>query len=160
FYGEADTNPQVEVHWHTVPFGNKDAYPLQVLAQILNGRTGRLHKAMVLPENAVATQAAASQQSRKYAGEFFVTGEAKEPHTPEDGEKGTHAENKKLQKDIVPQDELQKVKNNFAAAAYRRLASNFPILVQLIVNDGLGDWHELNEGPKKVAAVTAEDVRR
>src|SRR5664280_1699019 len=52
--GEADTNPQVSVNWHTVPFQNKDAYPLQVLAQLLNGRTCLLYKAMVVGDGAVA----------------------------------------------------------------------------------------------------------
>jgi len=52
------------------------------------------------------------------------------------------------------------VKNNVAAASFRRLASNFYILLQLVVYEGYGDWREMNEGPKKAAAVTAEDVRR
>ena len=34
------------------------------------------------------------------------------------------------------------------------------ILMQLIYNDGLGDWHEINEAGRKHQAVTAADVRR
>ncbi len=34
------------------------------------------------------------------------------------------------------------------------------ILYQLMGNEGRGDWKEFNEGPKKIQAVTAEDVRR
>ena len=41
------------------------------------------------------------------------------------------------------------MKNNFAAAEYRRLSSNFPILMQLIHNDGEGDWREINEPGRK-----------
>jgi predicted Zn-dependent peptidase len=160
FFGEADTNPQVEASWHTVPFQHKDSYALQVLAQLLNGRTGRLEKALVLPESAVATEARATQQSRKYGGEFSIEGEAKEGHTPEEVEKGIYAELKKLQKDLVPAEELQKVKNNFAANAYRRLSNDLAILIQVLVNDGLGDWKEINDGPKKIVAVTVGDVRR
>lgn len=164
YAGEADTNPQVESRWHTVGFQHKDAYALQVLAQLLNGRTGRLYKGLVSPEghpeNAVATQVSAFQNSQKYAGYFSVHGEAKEGKTPEDVERGIYAEIEKLKKEPVPEKELQKVKNNFNATAFRRLSANFPILVQLLVNDGLGDWHELNEGPKKIDAVTAEDVKR
>jgi predicted Zn-dependent peptidase len=160
FYGEADTNPEVEARWHTVPFQHKDAYPLQVLAQVLNGRTGRLEKALVLPENAVATKIRATSSSHKYAGEFGIEAEAKEGHTPEEVEKGIYAEMEKLRKDLVPAEELQKVKNNFAANAYRRLATDLAILIQVLVNDGLLDWREINDGPKKIAAVTAEDVQR
>ncbi|MDQ5872641.1 MAG: hypothetical protein M3547_10620, partial [Acidobacteriota bacterium] len=57
-------------------------------------------------------------------------------------------------------EELQKVKNNFAAAEYRRLSANFPILVQLIQSEGRGDWREVNEAGTKVQAVTAADVKR
>ena len=60
----------------------------------------------------------------------------------------------------MPSEELQKVKNNFAASEYRRLTSNMSILMQLIFNDGLGDWHEINEAGSKHQAVTAADVKR
>jgi predicted Zn-dependent peptidase len=156
---EAEANPQVDILWHTVPFGHADSYPLQVLAQILSTRTGRLYKGLVLGSQ-VATDVSARQESRKWAGLFNAGGEAKEGRRPEEVEQGIYAEIDKLKKDDVPAEELQKVKNNFAAAEYRRLSSNFPILVQLIVNDGWGDWREINEAGTKVQAVTAADVKR
>ena len=160
FLGEADANPQVTVAWHTVPFQHKDGYALQVLAQLLSGRTGRLYKGLVLPANGSATEASARQDSRKYAGSLEIYAEVKEGHTPEEAERAIHAEIEKLKAVPVPAEELQKVKNNVQAGAYRRLSANFPILVQLLVNDGLGDYRELNEGPKRIQAVTAEDVQR
>jgi predicted Zn-dependent peptidase len=60
----------------------------------------------------------------------------------------------------VPLEELQKVKNNFAAAEYRKLTSNMAILMQLIQNEGLGNWREINERGAKIQAVTAADVQR
>ncbi len=164
FAGEAETNPEVEIHWHTVPFQHRDSYPLEILAGILNGRTGRLDKALILSAGAVATKASASagglMAPQKHAGSFTVGAEAKEGKTLEEVEKGLTAEIEKLKSDLVPPEELQKVKNNFAAASFRRLSSNFFILMQLMVNEGYGDWREMNEGPKKAAAVTAEEVRR
>jgi hypothetical protein len=65
-----------------------------------------------------------------------------------------------LKNEDVPENELQKVKNNFAAYEYRRLASNMSILMQLIHNDGFGDWREINNAGKRHQAVTAADVRR
>ncbi|HEY7368474.1 MAG TPA: pitrilysin family protein [Thermoanaerobaculia bacterium] len=155
----ADTNPQADILWRTVPFRHKDSYALQVLSQILSTRTGRLYKNLVLGSG-VATEAFARQESRKYAGLFNAGGEAKDGRKPEEVEKAIYAELEKLQKDEVPAEELQKVKNNFAAAEYRRLSANFPILVQLIFNEGLGDWKEFNESGKKIQAVTAADVQR
>ncbi len=164
FEGEADTNPTAEVRWHTVPFQHKDSYALAVLAELLNGRTGRLYKSMVLPADAVATQAMASHNPfigpAKYAGSFVVGAEAKEGKAPAELEAKILAEVEKLRKEPVGADELQKVKNNIAANSFRRLSSNFPILVQLLVNEAYGDWTELNSGPKKLEAVTAADVQR
>ena len=160
FNGEADTNPQVGVNWHTVPFQHKDSYALQVLAQILNGRTGRLYKAMVVGDGAVATNVTAGAFSRKYAGEFGVEAQVKDGKTPEDAEKAIYVELERIKKDPVPAEELQKVKNNFAAQVFRSLQSNMGILYQLMGNEGRGDWKEFNEGPKRVQAVTSEDVRR
>ena len=164
FEGEADTNPTAEIRWHTVPFQHKDSYALSVLAELLNGRTGRLYKAMVLPADAVATEARASHNGMgapaKYAGSFNVAAEAKEGKTPADVARTALAEIERLKAEPVPAEELQKVKNNIAAGSFRRLTSNFFILLQLLFNEGSGEWKEMNEGPKKLDAVTAADVQR
>ena len=158
-YAQADTNPQIDILWHTVPFEHKDSYPLRILGQILSTRTGRLYKSLVLGSG-VATSVDAGQGSQKWAGYFEAEGEAREGHKPEEVEQGIYGEIAKLQTQEVPPEELQKVKNNFAAAQYRRLSANFAILHQLIFYDGEGDWHEINaEGPK-IQAVTTADVMR
>jgi predicted Zn-dependent peptidase len=156
---EADTNPQVDIMWHTVPFGHKDSYALQVLGELLSNRTGRLYKNLVLGSG-VATSVEAGQGSQKWAGYFDVSGEAREGHKPEEVEQGIYDNISALQKDEVSAEELQKVKNNFAASEYRRLSANFPILHQIIYYDGEGDWHEINAEGAKVQAVTAADVKR
>ena len=158
-YAEAETNPQVDILWHTVPFKHKDSYALEILAQLLSTRTGRLYKGLVLG-SAVATEVYAAQNSQKWAGAFNAGGEAKDGHTPQEVEQGIYTVLHELKRELVPPDELQKVKNNFAAAEYRRLSSNFPILIHLLLNDGTGDWHEINEAGPKIQAVTAEDVQR
>ena len=160
---EAETNPQIDILWHTVPFGHKDSYPLQVLAQLLNERTGRLYKAMVLPgpkQPPLATRTGAQQDGRKYAGLFNISAECRDGRRPEELEGAVYAVVDRLAREQVPADELQKVKNNFAAGAFRRLSSNMPILIQLIFYDGLGDWREINDAPKKIQAVTAADIQR
>ena len=156
---EAETNPLAEVWWHTVSFGHADSYPLQILSQILSTRTGRLYKGLVLGSQ-VATDADAAQVSRKYAGFFVGEGEAKEGRTPQVVEQAVYAEIEKLQKEPVPAEELQKVKNNFAANEYRKLSSSMAILHQLLMTDGYGNWREINEAGPRLQAVTAEDVQR
>ena len=156
---EADTNPQVDILWHTVPFEHKDSYALQILGQILSTRTGRLYKSLVLGSS-VATEAFARQRSQKWAGCFNAGGEVREGHTPAEVEQGIYDAIDKLKQEEVPPEELQKVKNNFAAGEYRRLGSDFAILMQLIRSDGEGDWREINAAGSKIQAVTAADVKR
>jgi predicted Zn-dependent peptidase len=156
---QAEANPQVDIQWHTVPFGHKDSYALEILGEILSTRTGRLYKGLVLGSG-VATSTDAGQVSQKWAGYFDANGEAREGHKPEEVEQGIYDNIEKLKKEEVPAEELQKVKNNFAAAEYRRLSSNFPILMHLVQNDGNGDWREINEAGPKIQAVTAADVKR
>lgn len=158
-HAEADTNPQVDILWHTVAFRHKDSYPLQVAGQLLSTRTGRLYKGLQLGRE-IATDTWAHPDHRKWAGYFNVGGEARDGHTPEEVEKAIYEEIERLKNEEVPAEELQKVKNNFAAAEYRRLSANTPILMHLIFNDGLGDWREINEAAAKIQAVTAADVRR
>jgi predicted Zn-dependent peptidase len=158
-YGEAEANPQVEIHWHTVPWGHRDSYPLTILSQILATRTGRLYKGLVLGSQ-VATEVQVGTDHRKYAGKFAIVAEAREPNTPEQVEQAIYQEIDRLKNEDVPEQELQKVKNNFAAGEYRRLTSNMSILNQIILADGMGDWREINEAGPKRQSVTAADVRR
>ncbi len=156
---EVEANPQVDILWHSVPFGHPDSYVLDVISQILSDRTGRLYKGLVLGKE-VATSVFARQDSRKWAGLFNAGGEAKDGRTPVDVEKAIYAELEKLKNEDVPEKELQKVKNQFAAYEYRKLRNNFYILIQLIFYEGLGDWKEINEGGPKALAVTTEDIKR
>ena len=156
---EAEANPQVDILWHTPAAGHPDAHALEVLAAVLSGRSGRLHKALVLGGE-VATSAFAHQMARKYAGMFNIGGEAKEPKTPGDVEAAIYGEIERLKNEPVSARELQKVKNNFAAMAVRRGASNFNMLVQLIQYEGGGDWRSINTEIPSILKITAEDIQR
>jgi len=155
----ADTNPQVDIMWHTPAFGHQDTYALSVLAQILSTRTGRLYKGLVLGSK-VATQAYAQQHTMRWASLFNVGGEVTDGKTTADLEAGLLAEIEKVKTTEVPAEELQKVKNNFAAGEYRKLANNHAIMQALLRYDGLGRWQEINEAGPKLQAVTAADVKR
>ena len=159
FYAEAETNPNVDIYWHTPAFGHKDTYPLSVLSQVLSTRTGRLHKELVLGKK-LATDTWAWQGARKYAGEFNMGAEITEGNTPEMAEQEIYRLIEQVKTEPVPAKELQKVKNNFAAAEYRRLSSNHPILMQIMRSEGLGNWREINEAGPKIQVVTPADLRR
>jgi predicted Zn-dependent peptidase len=156
---EAETSPTVRIWWKGVPFVHKDGPGLDVVADILSGRTGRLYKGLVLGRQ-IANSVSATHDQNKYGGEFQVEVTVKEDKDPAAAEQAVYEELARLQNEKVPAAELQKVKNQEKANAFRRLTSPTGIMIQLLVYDGLGDWRTINEYPDRVDAVTAEDVQR
>ena len=156
---ECDCQPQVDVRYHTVPFMHADSYALDILSELLNGRTGRLYKELVLGKE-IASSASAGQDSGKYAGSFTFSAETKGDATPSRLESAWYMELRKIQELPIPARELEKVKNNVAAGSFRRLQNPFFLALQLMFYDGLGDWTYMNSWSDKTLAVTAEDVQR
>jgi len=154
-----DCQPQIELRYHTVPFRHADSYALDVLAGILNGRSGRLYTSLVLDQE-IASDAGAGQDSRKWAGAFSLSAETKGDATPEQLERAFEEELRKIRDEPIPDRELQKVKNQITASSYRRLSSGFFLLIQLLLYDGMGDWEYINEWAEKTLEVTTEDVQR
>ncbi len=155
----AETNPKVVIRYHSVADGHRDEPALLLLGSLMNGRTGRLYKSLIL-EQEVANSASAGQYGLKYAGYFTLSGTAKPGHTPEEVEKALYAEINKFKDEFVGERELQKVKNQWAAGNFRRLESSFYLMFQLLINEAYNGWEQINESPKKIQAVTAEDIQR
>jgi len=160
FLAEADTNPEVLIRFHAVPFNHKDMFAFQLLADILNRRTGRLYVALVEGQQVAVGQPYASYEPKKYEGYLEVSAEVKDGKRPEDVEAALNAELAKLAKEPVGEHELQKVKNQELANSFRRLQSNFFLLLQLLLYDSSDTWTFINDSPAKIQAVTAEDIQR
>ncbi|MCZ6542868.1 MAG: hypothetical protein O6768_04325, partial [Planctomycetota bacterium] len=107
-----------------------------------------------------ASSASAGADGRKYAGAFSFRAQVKGDADPPQLEEAWYEQLARLQEEPVPQRELQKVKNRIAANAYRRLQSNFFLLIQLGLFEGLGGWEYINESPAKLQAVTTDDITR
>jgi predicted Zn-dependent peptidase len=159
FNAEAETSPTVRIWWKGVPFVHRDGPALDVLADVLSGRTGRLYKGLVLGRQ-VANQASASNDQKKYGGVFEVEVTVKDGRQPAEAEAAIQVELDRLQREPVPAEELQKVKNQEKANAFRRLSSPTFVMYQLMAYDALGDWRTINAYADRVDAVTADDVLR
>jgi predicted Zn-dependent peptidase len=159
YNAEAETSPTVRIWWKGVPFVHEDGPGLDVVADLLSGRTGRLYKGLVLGRE-VANAVSAAHDQKKYGGEFEVEVTVKDGKEPAAAEAAVYEEIARLQEEEVEAEELQKVKNQEKANAYRRLASPTAIMIQLLVFDALGDWTTINEYADRVDAVTAGDVQR
>ncbi|MCI0696045.1 insulinase family protein [candidate division KSB1 bacterium] len=158
-YAEAETNPEVRIWYHGVAHDHADEPALDVLTSILSGKTGRLYKKLVL-EKQIANNVSAGVETRKYAGIIRLSGVVKDEHKPEEVEQAIYDEITKLQEEPAGAYELQKVKNQEAAGSFRRLQSNFFLMLQLGIYEVNGDWNYINTYPPKVQAITASDVQR
>ena len=156
---ECDCQPQLQVRYHAVPFGHGDGYALDVVAGVLNGRTGRLYEQLV--EGAeIASSAGAFYEARKYAGVFNLQAETKGDAVPEQILAAWDGIVAELIAEPVPEEELAKVKNRVSADTYRQLRDPFFLMIQLAIMDALGDWRYLNTVAERTNEVTAEDVQR
>ena len=155
----AETVPQVRVRYHTVAEGHPDSFVLDILGSVLSGRTGRLYKALVLQQQ-VANNVSAFSNGRKYEGLFEISGVAKPGKTPEEVEQALYKELDRLRTELVDANELQKVKNQYAAGVFRGIQPNFGLMVQLLLRDNTRGWETINTDPARHQAVTPEDIRR
>ena len=110
--------------------------------------------------SAIANEASAGQNGSKWEGYFELGAVAKPGNTPEQVEQALYKEIEKLQKEKVGERELQKVKNRYAADSFRRVQSNFFLMLQLLLAESNRGWRSFNEDPKKIEAVTADDIQR
>jgi predicted Zn-dependent peptidase len=160
FLAEADTNPEVTIRYHAVPFDHNDSYAYQLIADLLNRRTGRFYKALVEGQEVAVGEPSAFYRPLKYEGYFEVSAEVRDGRKPADVEAALTAELAKLAKEPVGERELQKVKNQELANSFRRLQSNFFLMLQLLLYDSWSDWRYLNDSPARLQAVTAADIQR
>ena len=153
-----DCPRQARALYPTVPFRHPDAYRLQVLSGVLNGRTGRLYRSLVL-DRGIAFTASATQLSYRDAGSFVFAAETKGDATPEELVAAWEGEIERLRRELVGATELRKVKNQLIASSLRGLRKPSDLARQLLVYAGLGEWRQIEDWPRRIGEVTAEEVR-
>ncbi len=173
---EAETSPRAEIWYHTVAWKHADSYPLDILAGIMSGKTGRLYKELVEKRGIAkgagggggrmggggGLEVGAGQDSRRYAGAFQVSAEGLSGVRAEQLEEAMVAVITDLQNNPVSAEELQKVKNQILVDRIRfmDMMSGIGTLFFLGSNAAFGDWTEANHGAEKLQVVTAADVQR
>ena len=107
-------------------------------------------------------EVSATQDSMKYAGAFMMRAEGVSGVKAEQLEEAMYEVLDDLRKNPVPEQELQKVKNQLRVETIRflDLMSGIGMLFYLGSNAAMGDWTEANNNPDRCDAVTAEDVQR
>ena len=159
YRAEVEAPPSVSVHFRTTAFDGVDDPALQLLNQVLSGKTGRLYKRLVL-EDQIATSAGAASDGKKYDGQFVLSASGKSDIAPEQLKAVLLEEIEKIQTDGITEYELEKAQNQLKAYLFRRLEDNFSLMIQLLVYDGMRDWTTMDTNDARIAEVTREDVQR
>jgi len=154
-----ECTPQARVLYRTPAFGAPDTYALDVLAGVLNGRTGRLYRSLVLAQGK-AFAAWAEHDAARRGGSFSVVLEPRGEATADDLVTVWDAELDRLRREPVGEHELEKVKNQILTDAWRRMSDPLSLALHLLAADGLGDWRELDRWPEKTLEVTPADLQR
>ncbi len=157
--GECDCSDQVQIRYHAPAFGGPDDFALGALGSLLSGRTGRLHKALVVDQQ-IASSVSAGQRSRPLGSEFNFRATVRGDATPDMLETAWYAEIERLKTELVSDRELQRVKNGLRAQTWRGLEDNMQLMIQLGFAEQIGGWRWVLDEPAAIAAVTPEDVRR
>ncbi|HBL26335.1 MAG TPA: hypothetical protein DD490_05820, partial [Acidobacteria bacterium] len=151
--------PQARVLYRTPSFGDPDTYALDVLAGVLNGRTGRLFRSLVLSQGK-AFAAWAEHDAARRGGSFSVVLEPRGDATADELVAAWDAEVERLRREPVGERELQKVKNQILTDSWRRMSDPLAFALALLAADGQGDWRHLDRWPAATLAVTPADLQR
>lgn len=151
--------PQVRILWHVPAFDHPDLPALEVLAGILSGETGRLSDRLVR-ELGIARSARADVDRQLYPSLFSMSATAAGDVDPETLLPALGMEVRRLKNEAPGAEEVERARNQIAARSVRSLRRVGWLSVGLAAAELRGNWRDVVEYPKKVLAVTPEDVRR
>jgi predicted Zn-dependent peptidase len=162
FTMQGDSQPIMAIGFHRPNVNHSDDAALNVLARVLGqGRTSRLYKRCVKDEkSALFAGAFPAFPGEKYPGLFIVFAIPNSGNSPEEIETAGWEEVAKLQKDLITEEELGRVKTEVRAEFIRGIESNSGLARQLAEFEVLrGGWENLFNEVARLEAVTREDVR-
>ena len=152
---------QIEIRYPTVAFDAAgDAVALDVLAGVLNGRSGRLHRLLVLADDAVATSASAQHVSRVQGGYFAVRIEAAGDTGLAELLPAWDRLLAQVRADGVQSSELERVRRQLATDSFRQIETDAGLAHRLAAAEVLGGWRQLDGWFEAAAAVRADDLER
>lgn len=159
---EWDAEPQIRIGWHVPSALDDDAPAIAMLSAILTGgRTSRLHRRLVLDERIGTAVFSSIGPGTRYPRLFQVEATPRSPASPADIERAIYEEIGRLAELGPTHDEVERVRNQIAAGAVRRVQSNLGLAFQLSDSESLfGDWSETFRRSDLLQDVVPDDVRR
>ncbi len=154
--------PGFFVGYRVVESGHEDFYPMRIVAKILfDGESSRAYKRLV-DEEQLCLFTGGDLFEFENPGLFYVIAVMQGPgKSVEDAEAILYEEIDKLKTEPIPDDVLQKAKNQIEAELWMQLQSNDQKAQRIGWYETIrGDYNEMFGEMDKYMAVTAEDVMR
>ncbi len=158
---EFDARPQIYMGFHkpTAPHPDDDVFDL-IEALLTQGRTSRLHKALVasgIVQDVWASSIPGSRFPNLFALGALPAGKA----TNSDVEGQLWRELKKLKTTLVSESELQRVRSQITMSYWRSLQSNQGLASKLSYYHAVvGSWKYVATQSQRLSRITPQDIQR
>ncbi|MDR2220747.1 MAG: insulinase family protein [Methylobacillus sp.] len=138
-----------------------EPYALEILAGVMDGNpASRLNHELVRQQRIAVSVGAGYDAINRGPALFEFGGTPSEGHSADELEKGIRAQIEKVKKEGITEDELQRVKAQVIAADVYQRDSMFYQAMQIGMLESTGfSWRDIDEMPKRLQAVTAEQVK-
>jgi len=149
-----DCRPQTRALYRAVSLSHPDGPALEVLVGLLNGRTGRLHRSLVLDQE-IAFSAYSQYTPLERGGVLSLIAEAKGGTEPAELLAALDLEIARLLDQPPGPREIQKVRNQLRANAFRRLKAPSQLMLELLLQAGMGEVGYLDRWLAAVETIDA-----
>ncbi len=156
---EVDAQDEVNVRWHGPSGVHRDSPALDLLMNVLGGRSGRLYRPLV-EEKKLALDVESWYWSLRYGGVIHLGATPREGADPGELEKALDAIVRDVQENGVSARELQKAKNQVTADLVRTFKTNAGIAQQLGYFETIGTYRDFFDYMKALETATGEELRR
>jgi predicted Zn-dependent peptidase len=149
------------IGYHKPPPPAQDDYIFDVIEAILSkGRTSRFYRKMVEElKIAESVETANGTPGARYPNLFAIFATPRRPHACRELEQAIDAELERLKREPVPEQELQKIKNQMKADFIRSLNSNNGLASMLSYYETLlGDYRYLSNYIKVIDKITPDEI--
>lgn len=153
--------PYVALAFHVPAFPHPDAFPLEVMSQILSGgKSSRLFRKMVYEEQQALEVDADFPFNSRDPHLFYLAAQAMPGKTPEEIEQRLQQELEEWERRPPDDEEIARAKNRIEAGFIFSQDSVFSQAMILAKHQILGQWQDLDRFLPGIRAVTREDLLR
>jgi predicted Zn-dependent peptidase len=149
--------------WHVPEETNPDWPALEALADYLGeGRTSLLYKNLVKDKKMAGDVGLyLGWPGTKYPSVMFAYVMPSPEHSNAECEEQVLAEVERMKNELIPAEDVEKIKARARAGFINRLTSNLGMAIQLAgYENNWGDWRYLFKNLDRINAVTPEDIQR